>query len=160
MDISLCKVDMKDTVILERLFQLFEYDTSSLSGMDIGEDGLYHRLNDISDYTTKENYYSCFIKVDGKLAGIVVIRFEECETYLRHFFILKKYRRQKIGSESAYKIFDKFSGRWRVSTNDFNKPAIEFWEKVCETYTNGNYKKLRRPDNRGPQFEFDCRSKR
>jgi predicted acetyltransferase len=153
-DITFHKVEKKDSDILERLFQFFKYDTSYLSGADIGDDGLYHGLNDIIDYSSKDNYYSCFIKVDGKLAGVFVIRFEEELNYLRHFFIMRNYRRKKIGTRSVFMIFNMFFGRWRVSSMDFNHPATEFWRNVCCLYTKGIYNEMRRDDNKGPQFEF------
>lgn len=157
MDIALHKVESSDGDILERLFQLFAYDLSSLNGVSIGDDGLYHGLNDIKDYFSKDNYYSYFIKVDGKLAGVTVIRFEEELTYLRHFFIMRSYRRKEVGLKSTHMLFDMFPGKWRVSTFDYNQPAIEFWRNVCSTYTDGSYYEMRRSDNKGPQFEFDCK---
>lgn len=49
---------------------------------------------------------------------------------------------------------DMCQDKFRVSTMDFNKPAIEFWRKACGEYTNGCYSELRRSDDKGPQFEF------
>lgn len=145
----------KDNSTLERMFQLFAHDTSEFGGRDIGDDG----LNDIKDYTTKPNYKTHFIRIEDKLAGFVVIQFDKNINYLRHFFIIRKYRKKQIGLNSAVKVFDKYPGNWRVSTMDFNIPAIKFWEKVLKSYTNNKFIVMRRKDNRGPQYEFYLQDK-
>src|SRR5690554_2588533 len=130
MEIGIHKVTKMDNYIVHHLFQLFSYDISDLSGVDIRNDGKYNSLDDIDDYSSKSNYQSYFIKVDGILAGIAVIRFEDELTYLRHYFILRKFQGKKVGFHAACKIFSMYTGKWRVSTMDYNKPAIKFWRKV------------------------------
>ncbi len=141
----------EDNITLERLFQFFAHDTSEYSGKEIGDDGFYHGLNDLEDYTGQSNYRTYLIQVDGNLAGLVVVRLEEKINYLRHYFIVRK---QNIGLEAAHRIFDMFPGDWRVSTMDYNIPAIKFWEKTLDKFTNTCYTKMRREDDKGPQYEF------
>lgn len=155
MEITLEKVNPNDKDVFENLFQLFAYDFSELMGMDICDDGKYRGLNDMEDYYSKPNYYSYFVKVDGKFAGVAVLRFDEETNYFRHFFIMRKYRRKKVGQDSVHMIFKLHPGKWRVSPFDFNKPAISFWKKVFDVYTEGNYITQRRKDNSGPEFVFN-----
>lgn len=152
MDIKLEKATYKDKEVFENLFQLFAYDFSDLNGMDLCDDGKYHGLNDMEDYYSKDNYCSFFVKVEEKLAGLAVLRFDEDSNYLRHFFIIRKFRRKKVGQNSVHMIFKLYPGTWRVSPFDYNKPAIAFWEKVFDVYSEGNYVTQRRRDNRGPEF--------
>lgn len=155
-NISLSKVTKNEKDIFYNLNQLFAYDFSELNKMDINDDGLYQPLQDVDEYYTKDNYNSFLIKVEGKLAGLVVVKFinEEGINYLRHFFIMRKYRRLKIGERAANMIFDMFPGKWRVSQFDYNEPAICFWRKIIERYTEGNYMETRRIDDRGIKQEF------
>lgn len=156
MNISLRKVTENEKNTFYNLNQLFAYDFSELNKMNINKDGLYQKLPDIDDYYTKQEYISFFINVEGELAGLAVVKFidEEEISYLRHFFIIRKYRRSKIGEKSAHMIFDMFPGKWRVSQFDFNEPAICFWRKIIERYVNGNYIEIRRSDDKGIQQEF------
>ena len=154
MDITLKKVEANDKAIFESLFQLFAYDFSELMGMYINDDGKYPELNDMEDYYSKPNYCTYFVKVEGKLAGIAVIRFDEESNYFRHFFVMRKYRRSGVGQNSVHMIFNLYPGKWRVSPFDFNKPAILFWKNVFDVYTDGNYIIQRRSDNKGPEFIF------
>lgn len=154
MNIEFQNATPDDNLALDRMFQFFAHDLSELSGMDIGDDGFYHGLNDLEDYTSKQNYKTHFIKVDEKLAGVVVIRFDEGINYLRHYFILRKFRKKQIGMQAAMMAFDLYPGDWRVSTMDYNVPAIKFWEKVLETYAKDKFSSMRRDDDKGPQYEF------
>jgi len=154
MKTTLVKATSEDNQTLERMFQFFAHDTSELSGKEIGDDGFYHGLNDLKDYTDQPNYRTYLLQVDGNLAGFVVVRLDESINYLRHYFVIRKYRKQKIGLEVAKRIFDMFPGDWRVSTMDYNIPAIKFWEKTLNEFTNDSYTKMRRDDNKGPQYEF------
>lgn len=155
-NISLSKVTKNEKDIFYNLNQLFAYDFSELNKMDINDDGLYQPLQDVDEYYTKANYSSFLIKVEGKLAGLAVVKFidEEGINYLRHFFIMRKYRRLKIGERAANMIFDMFPSKWRVSQFDFNEPAICFWRKIIERYTEGNYIETRRTDGKGIKQEF------
>lgn len=155
-NISLNKVTKNEKDIFNNLIQLFAYDFSELNKMDIRDDGLYQPLQDADDYYTKAEYKSFFIKVEGKLAGLVIIKFikEENINYLRHFFIMRKYRRLKIGEMTVNIIVNMFSGKWRVSQFYYNEPAIFFWRKVLERYTEDNYVETTRIDGKGIQQEF------
>ena len=156
LNISLHKVTENEKGIFNNLFQFFAYDFSELNKMNINDDGLYQSLQDVGDYYTKSNYSSYFIKVDGKLAGLAVLKFinDENINYLRHFFIMRKYRRLKVGEMTVNMLVDMFRGKWRVSQFDFNEPAICFWRKVIERYTGGNFIETRRVDGKGIQQEF------
>ncbi|WP_160680478.1 GNAT family N-acetyltransferase [Clostridium sp. C8-1-8] len=158
-NISLIRVTKNEKEIFYNLNQLFAYDFSELNKMDINDDGLYPQLHDVDDYYTKDEYISFLIKVEGKLAGLAVIKFinEEGINYFRHYFIMRKYRRLKIGEQAASMIFDMFPGKWRVSQFDFNEPAICFWRKIIDRYTEKSYMEMRRIDDKGIQQEFFSR---
>lgn len=154
MNVTFKKVNVNDKLVFENLFQLFAYDFSELMGMDIGENGKYPELSDMEDYYSKQNYCSYFIKVDDKLAGIAVLRFDDDINYLRHFFIMRKYRRLKVGQNAVNMIFKLHPGSWKVSAFDYNKPALNFWKNTFDKFTNGNYITQRRSDDKGLEFIF------
>jgi predicted acetyltransferase len=142
--------------ILRNLFELGAYDLSELNQSDINENGQFlSSLNHIY-WHEDPNYDLLFIRVDGILAGFVVIKFivEEDIYYLNHFFILRKFRRKNIGKEAAIMAFNLYAGNWRVSEFDWNLPAQIFWKKVIKDYTNNHYNETRRRDDKGPAQEF------
>jgi predicted acetyltransferase len=158
--IELEKITEDGLIALKNLFELGAYDLSELSGANINENGMYLADNKFfKEWHEDPNYYLFFIRVDGSLAGFVVIKHivEEDIYYLNHFFILRKFRKQNIGKQAAILAFDLFAGNWRVSEFDWNTPAQIFWRKVLTHYTNDKFTDTRRKDNKGPAQEFTNR---
>jgi len=51
---------------------------------------------------------------------------------------MRKYRRLNIGHVVAKYAFDLFKGEWEIRVLNVNKPALQFWHKAVNEYTNGN----------------------
>jgi predicted acetyltransferase len=96
--------------------------------------------------------------VGGKLAGLVLVRAVEEDGILVHhmaeFFILRKYRRQGAGRQSAFMAFDLFPGVWHVSELAENAPAQAFWRRIIHEYTGGDFSEIPNHDNDGPMQVF------
>jgi predicted acetyltransferase len=109
---------------------------------------------------TEEGRHSFFIRVDGKLAGFallsVIASSKQNQTIISmaEFFVMKKYRKLGVGEQAAAKLFNKFSGNWKVAQMEINIPAQSFWKKTIERYTNNNYKVIREDDWEGPILTF------
>ena len=90
--------------------------------------------------------------MDSRLAGFVLVK--EGSLYLDNpadndipmqvaeYFILRKYRRQGLGTQVAWKIFDRFPGRWEIAEIVENTSAQVFWRKIIGQYTNGQFSEL------------------
>ncbi|WP_165279903.1 GNAT family N-acetyltransferase [Paenibacillus protaetiae] len=161
MNVQLEKITEDKISTLKRLVELAAYDLSELSGSKIDEKGSYITNLNLSAWVDDPNYEPYFIRADMELAGFVIIKHltEEDVYYLNHFFILRKFRRNNIGTTAAIRTFDLYAGNWRVSEFDWNKPAQLFWRKVIKDYTQNNYVDIRRTDNKGPAQEFSGRTK-
>ncbi|MDP2671934.1 MAG: GNAT family N-acetyltransferase [Candidatus Daviesbacteria bacterium] len=160
MKIELVSVTEKEKHILANLLELYEYDFSEFSNSDLDENGRYG-YKYLDSYWQEENRHPFFIKVDDKLAGFVLVNkhtyLSDDANAIAEFFILKKYRRGGIGSTAAKQIFDMFPGKWEVTQTNQNKDAQEFWKKVINEYTNGNYKEIVLDNEKwkGPVLTFD-----
>lgn len=127
-----------------QMMELYSYDFSEFSHNDINEYG-YFGYPYIDSYWSDKGRYPFFIRADGKLAGLVLVR--SCCEYnnlsdphnIAEFFVMKKYRHKGVGKTAALKIFDMFPGGWEISVWSDNLPALNFWEKVAAEYTNGKY---------------------
>ncbi|RCX21528.1 putative acetyltransferase [Fontibacillus phaseoli] len=158
--ISIQKVEYEQKSILRNLLELYKYDFSEFDpNDDINSNGLYE-YRYLDHYWTEEKRYPFFIMVDDKLAGFALVRSLR-ENEINHtiysmaeFFVLKKYRKLRVGQTVAHKLFDKFSGIWKVAQIEANTPAQEFWRKTIEKYTNGNYKEIREDNWEGPIQTF------
>ncbi len=76
---------------------------------------------------------------------------------MSEFFVMRKYRRQRVGEGAARALFDRFPGRWEVSEVPENPGAQAFWRKVIAEYTGGCYEEQVLDDERweGPVQVFE-----
>ena len=144
MNISIEPILIEQKSVLLQMMELYSYDFSEFSDDDINEYG-YFGYPYIDAYWTEAGRHPFFIRVDGKLAGLVLVR--SCSVYNRltdphniaEFFVMRKYRRKGVGKAAAVIIFDLFPGEWEVSQWKSNRPAQQFWLQVVNEYTEGKY---------------------
>ena len=146
-DLDRIKIDTADAAersIMRHLMELYQYDFSEYDNADLGPLGLY-------DYPYLDHYWveperaPFLVRVDGKLAGLVLVSRYNYLTGARdcwvmaEFFIMRKYRHQGIGEHVARTIFGQFPGAWQVGQIIENQPAIAFWRKVISRYTQDTF---------------------
>jgi predicted acetyltransferase len=120
MNIEVQQASLEDKAVLRNLMELYAYDFSEFDQCDVDAHGLFG-YNRLDHYWTESGRYPFLVRVEGKLAGLVLVRtLDESQTDLvrsiSEFFILRKYRLQGIGKVVAQQIFDKFPGRWSVAS--------------------------------------------
>ena len=140
--------------------QLYLYDFAAIDDWAIGEDGLYGNAATIESFWNDPRMTSFFVRVDGALAGFVLVRdgahfAGEGTRDISEFFILRRHRRQGIGGEVARRMFDTFPGKWEVTQLTSNVEAQAFWRRVIGSYTAGRYDEQPRPDGKGLMQRFD-----
>jgi len=144
--------------VLRNLLQLCLHDYSEYNGEEVDEHGIFN-YNYLDNYWTEKGRYAFLARVDGKLAGFVMVRQldpGQAEYHVAEFFILRKYRGHGLGRQVAFWVFDHFPGKWRVSEETCNLPAQAFWRKIIAEYTAGNFTDtfIDIPDWRGPSQLF------
>jgi len=145
MDIKIIPVDRVQQSVLRQLMELYDYDFSEFTKEDVNEHGLYG-YGYLDRYWAEETRHPFFIMVDGNYAGFVLVsKFHGCR-YTKNenahsideFFVMRKYRRMNVGNFAAKYVFDLFKGEWEVRVLHENKPALPFWNKTINEYTNGD----------------------
>lgn len=154
MELTLEMIEENGISTLNHLVELASYDLSEWSGRNINENGLFAENFNSQIWFEDDNFKPFYIRVNGDLAGFVIIRRieEEQLMYLNHFFVLRRYRRQSIGKNAAMQAFDRFPGQWRVRQFDWNIPAQRFWRSVVTEYTNDNYTETINKDRISQEF--------
>lgn len=160
MNIRIDPILIEQKSVLVQMLELYQYDFSEFSNDDINEYG-YFGYGHIDDYWNEKGRHPFFIRVDGKLAGLVLVR-SCCEHNnlqnphnIAEFFVMKKYRKKGVGREAAIKIFDMFPGGWEISCWTNNLPAQSFWGKVVTGYTGGKYNTFTAAKKHELGFTFD-----
>jgi len=144
MEIDVQEAERDERPVLERLFQLYQYDFSEIMGGETDDDGLFHDVN-TDDHWDDSAAHLYLLRVDGKLAGAASViershfTDDPSVTCMDEFFVMRKYRRRGIGTEFARRLFDLFPGRWEVAEVAPNADALAFWRSVISEYMNGNY---------------------
>lgn len=158
--ISIQKVEYEQKSILRNLLELYKYDFSEFDpDEDINSNGLYE-YKFLDHYWTENGRYPFFIMVEGKLAGFALVRSlgkdeSNKTTYsTAEFFVMRKYRKSRVGQTAAHKIFDNFGGIWKVAEIEANIPAQTFWRKTIGKYTNGKYEEVKEENWEGPIQTF------
>jgi predicted acetyltransferase len=138
-------VKLEEKGILKNLGELYIYEVSQYSPIDVNELGLYDDLDELDTYWTNENRHPFFIRVDGNLAGFVLVcderQIEEIESNyaIDDFFVMHKYKRQGVGKYCAKYVFERFKGTWQIWFHPNNKSADKFWTNAINEYTNGAF---------------------
>jgi len=159
MDIKLEKSTINQKSILRNLLELYNYDFTEFDPDDVDEHGLYG-YKYLDHYWTEADRYPFLIKVNGKLAGFVLVRKKGTNSSnysiysIAEFFVMKKYRKAGVGKKVANLVFDMFEGEWKVGQIESNVPAQRFWRKVISEYTTGKFEEVREADWDGPIQRF------
>ena len=142
MDYIIIDVKQKEKNKLYVLLQYALYDGSQYIDNDINEDCLFE-YNWFDNYFTDNDRHAYFIKNGNNYLGMVMVnenlKFNKNGKSISEFLIMPKYRRNHIGKQVAYQIFEKFRGNWEVQPMENNPIAYSFWKNIISEYTNGNY---------------------
>lgn len=155
MDILVERAPIEQKSVLRNLLELYIYDFTEFGPYDVDEHGLYG-YNHLDCYWNEEGRHPFIVKVDGKIAGFVLVehKVEDNYYYMSEFFIMKRYRGKNIGKEVAFQIFNLFPGVWEIAEMKTNIPAQVFWRKIINQYTTGNFEEIVKAKWNGPIQRF------
>lgn len=143
MNMELVPVKASKKEILRNLLEKYDYEFSQYDQKDVNDLGLYG-YDYLDHYWTEEGRHAFFIRVDGRLAGFVMINtfpeVEEPTDYtLAEFFVMYKYRGRGVGRSAAFQAFDRFPGKWQLKRHPKNTGSVHFWNKIIAEYTGGDF---------------------
>ncbi|MDQ0899338.1 MULTISPECIES: GNAT family N-acetyltransferase [unclassified Paenibacillus] len=148
--VQLTPVSEDNKEVLYNLYQLYHYDFSQFSAIDINGSGLYEIS--LEHYWQDPRWNPFFIYCADKIVGFLVVLFENYDVdpdpthVIYDFLVLRKFRRNGIGKEAAVRTFDLYKANWKVAQKSSNEPAILFWRHVIREYTGDRYTELFRQD--------------
>jgi predicted acetyltransferase len=126
--------------VLVRLLQLYKYDFSEFAPIgspygEVDEEGGF-AYPGLESYWRESGRIPLLIRADDRLAGFVLVnQWSALELPLDHavaeFFVLRKYRRARVGMRVALNTFRRYPGRWEVGVASYNPPAQAFWRGVA-----------------------------
>lgn len=149
--ISLTEAGPTDMTTMENLMTLYLYDFSEYTGDDPDELGRFAEEHLPLCWTehgrTVEGRVPYLVRVDGKLAGFVLVKKPHSQAFhtdhdIGEFFIMRKWRRLGIGSAVAHAVFARYPGVWEVRVMRESAPALAFWRRTINEYAGGRYQEI------------------
>ncbi len=140
---DLIPVQPADYPIIENLWYYYVYDLSRYCGSLAGWQSpteLCFTTDELAKYFTTHMF---LIKIGKECAGFVFLNKSDdapkVDWYMSEFFIISKFQKSGIGQLVAKQIFEKFPGQWSIGVLPENSPALHFWRKVINSFTQGNF---------------------
>ncbi|MFK0523836.1 GNAT family N-acetyltransferase [Paenibacillus illinoisensis] len=158
MNYELIQASKEHKGIIQNLMQFYIYDFSEFIHCDVEDDGRFKSYPYLEDYWIEVDHrFPYVIKQEDNYIGFVLVRCIESEERkyfsIAEFFIMKKYRKEGIGTAVAKQLFDMHKGHWEVHQLESNVPAQQFWNKVIHEYTQGNFSDRVEDGRRIQEFE-------
>jgi len=149
--------------VMKWLLELYAEEFAHMKGERVPQKQAFVDSEYLDLYWKKPEWVPFLIFYHDKVAGFALVvsdGFSQTRGMVRilpEFFILKKYRRQGIGKQAAFQVFDKFPGKWDVMESDYNALGQAFWRKVIREYTGDRFTEdvVQNPDRQGPVQSFD-----
>lgn len=135
------KITQSNASFFDRLVQDYEEEFSSVTGKKRGPDGKYPL--DSGWKFPNEGFYW---KENGEIAGFCVKGRSGDHSDILEFYILPSFRNRKVGEKLAFAIFDAYPGKWQVRQIEGADEAREFWRKIINKYTSGNFEEIQFTD--------------
>ncbi len=148
MSFSVTPAASEDEPVLANLLELYIHDFSEFLHLDVGADGRFGYPH-LSLYWRESSRHPFLVRMDGKLAGFVFVKkgSEVSENTgiwdIAEFFIVRKYRRQGMGTHVAHEIWRRFPGKWEIRVREENHSAYYFWKRAIEAFVGQEIPSLR-----------------
>jgi predicted acetyltransferase len=153
--------------VMKWLLELYAEEFTQMKGEAVAQKQMFVDAEYVDLYWKRPEWVPLLIFYHDKVAGFALVvaqgrsQNRESVRVLPEFFILKKFRHQGVGKQAAFQIFDRFPGKWEVMQSEFNAPGQEFWRKVINEYTGGQFTEnlFRDTEWQGPVQSFDNASR-
>ena len=138
MQVELAIATADEKTILANLIELYAHDFSEISDLQLDSNGRFGYAH-LPLYWQESNRYPFLIRVNGNLAGFVFVRKgsevsgDDNVWDLTEFFIVRGYRRRRVGITVAHEVWRKFPGLWEVRVAEKNKVAQDFWGRTIDS---------------------------
>jgi predicted acetyltransferase len=106
----------------------------------VGENGRFPDA-DVDGYWLDSRSHPFLMRIEGRLGGFAVVddySHLTCQPGVHdmaEFFVLRKYRRSRVGQRAAHLLFERFPGAWEVREMRSNIAASRFWLRVIGELT-------------------------
>jgi predicted acetyltransferase len=148
MKIEVVPAASEQAPVLANLLQLYAHDFSEFHDVEIGADGRFVYKH-LPLYWSEPGRHPFLVWVGDELAGFVLVK-KGSETSgngnvwdMAEFFVLRAYRRRRVGTRIAHEVWKRFPGVWEVRVMEANVAALSFWTRAISEFTGKNIEPVR-----------------
>jgi predicted acetyltransferase len=153
--VQIIPATIKDYPVVQNLARFYVYDRSGFMQWGCEENGNFECI-DFKPYFQQPDHYAFIIKIQGELAGFVLLDKEILSTPVDYnmgeFFIIAKFQGTNVAAIVANKIFENHKGKWSVAVMPENIKAVKFWNKIIAGITNGKFEQSYRPAKKADEY--------
>jgi predicted acetyltransferase len=146
--VEVTPASLDEQPILANLIQLYAHDFSEFHDVEFGADGRFV-YKSLPLYWLESGRHPFLVRVGGKLAGFVLaqrgsqvsvqpgsqVSADPVVWDMAEFFILRGFRRLRVGTNVALNVWRQLPGRWEIRVMESNQPALRFWERATAAFT-------------------------
>jgi predicted acetyltransferase len=141
--IEVIPATLEQQPVLANLLELYAHDFSEFFDVEVGPDGRFG-YPDLPRYWVESGRHPFLVRVDGRLAGFVLVKLGSSVSGdpaiwdMVEFFVLRRFRRQGVGTAIAFEVWKRFPGPWEIRVMEVN-PALGFWERAVAEFSGGRF---------------------
>jgi len=130
--------------VFNRLLQLYEYEFSEITKLEVNRQGLYSNVELMKNLEERSSR-PVLLRYKKHWAGLAVVNLKSYlndDPHIREigeFFVLKLYRRHHLGQKMAFELFKFFPGKWEIRQLPEAREAHDFWVQVIDRYTHHHF---------------------
>jgi predicted acetyltransferase len=142
-EVKLTVAKPSDALVLANLLELYAHDLSDTFALELREDGRFGYEKLPLYWSEPERRFAFLIHCGARLAGFALVTrgspaSEDPDDFdVAEFFIVRRYRRSRVGRQAAFLLWNRFAGRWIVRVSEGNHGGCKFWTNVIAEYTHG-----------------------
>jgi predicted acetyltransferase len=130
----LLQINESNSHIFDELVQVYEHEFSSITGKQRNQNGKYDL--DVDWHAPNIGYYW---QEDSNIVGFCIIDSVDDIFDVGEFYVVPAYRKNKIGQNMAFAVFNQHPGSWQVRQIANAESAKQFWRRVINDYTSVDY---------------------
>jgi predicted acetyltransferase len=138
-EVTLDAATPDDAALIANLMELYIHDLSAVfTDVALGPDGRFGYSKLPLYWSEPERRFPFLIRCDARIAGFVLVTrgspaSDDPDTLdIAEFFVLRRYRRSRVGHRAARLLWNHLPGRWTVRVTEANTVAVAFWHEVID----------------------------
>jgi predicted acetyltransferase len=150
-DVILETAEPEHAPLLANLLELYLHDMSEAFPIEIADDGRFGYGRLPLYWQEPERRFPFLIRVNGRVAGFALVARGSPATTdpedldVAEFFVLRRYRRSRVGRQAAFQLWNRMPGHWIVRVSQGNHRGLPFWHAIIAEYTDGAFTAETRP---------------